>query len=92
MEKKQRGRESSESIIKNIGIINRTESEEIGSSKYISIASEWKESLTSSEINKNAIKNKKKNIIAGNRSKMKNTLRNIDKYNIKRYDKIYKNI
>ena len=48
--KKQRGRESSEGVIKNIGIIKRTEREEV-SSKNNSIASEWKQSLTSSELN-----------------------------------------
>ena len=86
-EKNQRGRQSSENIIKNIGIINTTGREKIVSSKYSSIASEWKQSTTSSEININTVKNKRKNKITGNRSEMKKTLRNIDRFNIKRYAK-----
>ena len=85
--KTQRGRESSESIIKNIVIINRTEREEIVCPKYSSIASKWKQSATSSELNINTVKNKKKNKITSNRLETNKTLRNIDKFNIKRYDK-----
>ena len=51
------------------------------------IASEWKNIVTSSEVKINIVKNKKKNKTTGNRSKSKNTIRNIDKVNIKRYDK-----
>ena len=80
--KHQRGRESSKIIIKNIGIIKRTEREKI-SSKNNSIASDWKQSLTSSEVNIKTVKNKKKNKITGNRSEMKKTLRNIERLNIK---------
>ena len=74
-------------MIKNIGVIIKTEREEIVSSKYNLIASEWKNIVTSSEVKINIVKNKKKNKTTGNRSKSKNTIRNIDKVNIKRYDK-----
>ena len=82
----QRGRERSESIIKNIGIIKRTEKEEI-SSKNNSIESDWKQSITSSETNIKTVKNIKKNKVTGNRSEIKKTLRNIERLNIKRYAK-----
>ena len=82
----QRGRERSESIIKNIGIIKRTKREEI-SSRNNSIESDWKQSITSSETNIKTVKNIKKNKVTGNRSEIKKTLRNIERLNIKRYVK-----
>ena len=84
--KNLRGRENLESSIKNIGINKKDEREEI-SSKNKSIAYEWKQSLTSSEIKIKTVKNKKKNKITGNRSEIKKTLRNIERLNIKRYAK-----
>ena len=87
--KRTKGEEKiQKALFKHIGIINRTEKkEEIVSPKYSSIAYERKQSATSRKLNINTVKNKKKKKKTGNKSETKKTLRNIDKFNIKRYDK-----